>query len=335
MRALTLITLAVALFGVIQPYASVAQSTRNTAASIEPAMAAYRAGAFQTAFKSFLNQASLGSRRAATIVGMMYAWGEGVRQDDGLAAYWYEQGARRGDPVAQFYLANAYINGVGLPNDLELGRMWLNRAAEHGHSPARVQLDAMALGRKTTVPRQRPGEILASLRLDYIPGDEARRVENLRPSSEYHTVAPIAVDPVAVDPVAVAPVASENATQGVAPQPPPPTSPAQITQPKSLTEPTPLGSATAPARPTSGYVVQLEASRDQQRLVERWAEIRASAPEIFSGLSPRYEATNGTPRWYRLRVGFFRSHDDARAMCQRVLDVKTVNDCWPVLEVVQ
>ena len=67
----------------------------------------------------------------------MYADGEGVIEDDALAAEWFRKAAEQGDASAQYNLGTRYALGEGLIEDSVYAHMWLNIAASQGHEKAR------------------------------------------------------------------------------------------------------------------------------------------------------------------------------------------------------
>ncbi|WPL17909.1 Serine/threonine-protein kinase PrkC [Thiorhodovibrio winogradskyi] len=80
---------------------------------------------------------------AATFaLGMRYATGDGVEQDDAQAATLFREAADQGDAMAQFNLGNMYRNGRGVPQDNSQAVAWYRRAAEQGHADAQFLLGA-------------------------------------------------------------------------------------------------------------------------------------------------------------------------------------------------
>lgn len=59
------------------------------------------------------------------------------------ALYWFEQAAAQDYQDALFWMANAYIGGVGVPVDQDRGLMYLARAAMTGHTIAKAQTEAI------------------------------------------------------------------------------------------------------------------------------------------------------------------------------------------------
>ena len=100
-----------------------------TAADFDKGLAAYKAGDYQTALAEWCPLAEAGDVNAQTMLGLMYAEGKGVPQDDTKAAAWYRRAAEQGHAGAQFGLGLMYNDGRGVPQDNVAAQMWLNLAA--------------------------------------------------------------------------------------------------------------------------------------------------------------------------------------------------------------
>jgi TPR repeat protein len=85
--------------------------------------------------------ASQGDARAQYLLGLRYADGEGVPQDDTQAARWFRLSAEQGHARAQFSLGRMYRRGDGVPEDLIFAYMWWTLSASTGHEIARVNRD--------------------------------------------------------------------------------------------------------------------------------------------------------------------------------------------------
>ena len=88
-------------------------TTQLFAAAIE----AYERGDYATALAGFQNYAEQGNAAAQSNLGVMYANGEGVPEDDAEAVRWYRLAAEQGYAAAQFNLGFMYANGEGVPED--------------------------------------------------------------------------------------------------------------------------------------------------------------------------------------------------------------------------
>ena len=88
----------------------------------------------------------------------MYANGQGVPHDDGLAVFWYGQAAEQGHALAQYNLGGMYSSGRGVPRDAVRSYMWMLLAADAG--------DETASANKSIVARRlTPSEIGSALDL--------------------------------------------------------------------------------------------------------------------------------------------------------------------------
>ena len=74
--------------------------------------------------------AKQGDAHAQTVLGAMYANGEGVPQDYAEAVRWYRLAAEQGNAVAQFNLGVQYANGEGVPEDDVEAVRWYRLSAE-------------------------------------------------------------------------------------------------------------------------------------------------------------------------------------------------------------
>ena len=122
------------------------------AQTYEEAVEAAKRGAYAAAVAGFRVHAELGRASAQHNLGVMYANGWGVPQDDAQAARWYRLAAEQGHASAQTNLGLMYGEGRGVPRDDAQAVRWLRLAAEQGHPLAQSNLaDIYAEGRG--VPR--------------------------------------------------------------------------------------------------------------------------------------------------------------------------------------
>jgi len=77
---------------------------------------------------------------AMTLLGHLYAVGEGVARDPEESMLWFRQAAVRGHPHAQALLAYCYGRGEVLKKNEEESAYWTFRAADGGHPVAREWL---------------------------------------------------------------------------------------------------------------------------------------------------------------------------------------------------
>ena len=66
-------------------------------------------------------------------LGVMYANGEGVPEDDAEAVRWYRMAADQGHAKAQYNLGLMYYEGKGVPVNYVTAYAWWNIAAASGH----------------------------------------------------------------------------------------------------------------------------------------------------------------------------------------------------------
>ena len=73
------------------------------------------------------------SARAIYQRGLAYATGEGLPQDDALAAECFRKAAALGHAEARFRLGYCYLDGLGVPEDDAQGMSWIRKAADLGN----------------------------------------------------------------------------------------------------------------------------------------------------------------------------------------------------------
>ena len=67
-------------------------------------------------------------------LGVMYAKGRGVPQDEAAAVYWYRLAAGQGLAEAQFNLGGMYAEGRGVSQDGAVAARWYRLAAAQGYA---------------------------------------------------------------------------------------------------------------------------------------------------------------------------------------------------------
>ena len=72
---------------------------------------------------------------------LAYDDGEGVPQNDALAAEWFARAAEQGHAPAQYNLGVAYVLGRGVLQDDALAAKWWKRAAAQGYAIAKQNLE--------------------------------------------------------------------------------------------------------------------------------------------------------------------------------------------------
>ena len=98
-------------------------------AGADEGMQAYDRGDYATAFREWLPRAQQGIGEAQYNLGLLYARGQGVPQDDGQAIQWFRRAADQGYAPAQYSLGVMYAEGRGVSQDVAEAYFWLNLAA--------------------------------------------------------------------------------------------------------------------------------------------------------------------------------------------------------------
>ena len=113
------------------------------AADFDAGMKAYNRGDYEAALREWRPLAEQGHASAQNSLGSMYAFGEGVPQDDAEAAKWYRLAAEQGYARAQAALGPMYVSGRGVPQDDAEAVKWFRLAAEQGNAWAQNNLGFM------------------------------------------------------------------------------------------------------------------------------------------------------------------------------------------------
>lgn len=109
----------------------------------EEGYAAYERQDYAGAVKKWRNVADTGNSAAQSILGAMYAQGQGVPQNYPAALKWYRLAAAQGDVKAQYKLGFMYAYGQGTARNMTLAYMWSQIAMTAGH-PEAVKIRTMA-----------------------------------------------------------------------------------------------------------------------------------------------------------------------------------------------
>jgi TPR repeat protein len=108
-------------------------------ADIEEARDAMEANQFDKAMQMLRPAANAGNADAEELIGIMYAMGLGVTQDDRRAFEWYLRSAMKGHAGAQSGVGWYYEVGRGLPSiDLVRAYMWYTLSAIGGDPDALI-----------------------------------------------------------------------------------------------------------------------------------------------------------------------------------------------------
>ena len=99
--------------------------------------------------------ADQGNARAQANLGVSYANGLGVPEDDGEAVRWFRLAADKGDARAQANLGVSYANGLGVPQDESEAVRWFRLAADQGDARAQALLGERLRGRDSSAGEHR------------------------------------------------------------------------------------------------------------------------------------------------------------------------------------
>ena len=127
-------------------------------ADYKTGMDAYNRRDYVAAYKTWQPLAEQGDAGAQYQLGVMYAGGEGVPQDDSEALRWYHMAAEQGNAVAQRELGLMYSTGEGVPQDDVEATRWFRKAAEQGEGTAQLFLSDMYAAGAGGVPRDKVEE---------------------------------------------------------------------------------------------------------------------------------------------------------------------------------
>ena len=91
-------------------------------------------------YRTMLSMAEQGDVDAQAYLGLMYAEGKGVPEDDAEAVKWFLKAAEQGNAYAQYNLGFMYAEGEGVPEDDAEAVKWYRKAAEQGNVDAQHKL---------------------------------------------------------------------------------------------------------------------------------------------------------------------------------------------------
>jgi serine/threonine protein kinase len=105
--------------------------------------AAWQARNYTEAMRLFRRGSDLGDEHCMTYIGQMYERGLGVPRNYSEAQSWYQRTADRGDAWGLYRIGLLHMTGgPGIPQDCNVGREWLQKAAAAGNSSAQQWLTA-------------------------------------------------------------------------------------------------------------------------------------------------------------------------------------------------
>ncbi|MDH5180590.1 MAG: sel1 repeat family protein [Gammaproteobacteria bacterium] len=107
------------------------------------AVNAMRKGDFKTAINELRVLVEKNDPNAQFLMGMLYDAGNGVPQDQSVAATWYRKAAEQNHTIAQLFLGVFYYNGIGVEKDYKEAVRWFQSPALKGNDQAQFYLGMM------------------------------------------------------------------------------------------------------------------------------------------------------------------------------------------------
>ncbi len=115
-------------------------STTFAQSAYEQAEKAYIAEDYSKAFELFEPLANAGNDDAQYYMGIMYHFGDGVRQSYEKAYEWYLKSAEAGDLDSQYRVATLYEDGDGIREDKNKAFNWFLKSAQQGHKTSQFKV---------------------------------------------------------------------------------------------------------------------------------------------------------------------------------------------------
>ena len=109
----------------------------SESADLQKGLTAARNGDMATALREWKPLAEQGNARAQYFIGMAYAMGKGVPQDDKTAVKWFRLSVEQGYSNAQNYLGQMYYKGRGVTQNSKTALKWFRLAAKQGNPKAK------------------------------------------------------------------------------------------------------------------------------------------------------------------------------------------------------
>lgn len=110
---------------------------------------AYQQKNYTQALQAWLPLAKEGHVLAQTLIGSMYAYGEGIEKNDEEAFKWFSRAAESNSAQAQYNLGILYEKGLGVTANKTLARKWFKAAADQGRKDAAARYALLADTEKT------------------------------------------------------------------------------------------------------------------------------------------------------------------------------------------
>jgi len=202
------------LMGMSGPSSAEPTSKANTA--FENGIEAYRTGDVETAVGEWTKASAGGHPLASYLLGELYDQGRGVKKSPSLAFQYYERAADEGQAVAgvkvglvyrdgdkslgikknyikaikyfedgalqawppsQYYLADMYRRGLGVPMERSEGLRWLLLAAKKKYAPAMLEIAKVHFGGEGVLPDRVKGWSFIELASRYADPDQRGQVD--------------------------------------------------------------------------------------------------------------------------------------------------------------
>jgi TPR repeat protein len=116
----------------------------SSAADFATGLSAYQKGDYVTAAKEWRPLADQGDPAVQFNLGLLYLDGQGVPQDLDQAVKWFNRSAEQGYDKAQLNLGALYATGKGVKRDYVQAYKWLNICASQGNAKCVAQRDLVA-----------------------------------------------------------------------------------------------------------------------------------------------------------------------------------------------
>jgi TPR repeat protein len=117
----------------------------------EDGYAAYQRKDYTLAVEKWRLVAQTGKAEAQSLLGLMYFFGQGVKQDYPQAITWLRLAAAQGEAKAQFKLGAMHENAQGFAKDNVIAATWYTMASKQGYPPAS---DALKLVSTSLSPKE-------------------------------------------------------------------------------------------------------------------------------------------------------------------------------------
>ena len=113
------------------------------ALTTDKAVKAIERGDSETALKELRPLIEKHDPNAQFLMGMLYDSGNGVPQDQAMAASWYRKAAEQDHLMAQVFLGMLYYSGSGIEKDHKKAAHWLKGPANAGNDEAQFYMGLM------------------------------------------------------------------------------------------------------------------------------------------------------------------------------------------------